>query len=232
MTRRRVAVVALCFALLFSTSKTLQLGAARSGGCTAAGHSARIGAARRALRRIHRPAMSPTRPSASTSKDGKLILESERMVPTTLTQNSPTEFGVPQTKMTLKFTLDAAGHGVTVVSIERSRGVFTSAPAIQFITSFTITSAPKSMIPMRDGIKLHTVILKPADIATPLPFLIQRTPYGCDGPAAHHSSAAAPNWRATDTSTSAETFAGASRAKAQFVMSRPQADHHDPKGRR
>ena len=37
------------------------------------------------------------------------------------------------------------------------------------------------MIPMRDGVKLHAVILKPADIATPLPFLMQRTPYGVDG---------------------------------------------------
>jgi uncharacterized protein len=37
------------------------------------------------------------------------------------------------------------------------------------------------MIPMRDGVKLHAVILKPADIAAPLPILIQRTPYGVDG---------------------------------------------------
>jgi predicted acyl esterase len=37
------------------------------------------------------------------------------------------------------------------------------------------------MIPMRDGVKLHAVILKPADISAPLPFLIQRTPYGASG---------------------------------------------------
>ena len=37
------------------------------------------------------------------------------------------------------------------------------------------------MIPMRDGVKLHAVILRPADIATPLPILIERTPYGVDG---------------------------------------------------
>ena len=29
------------------------------------------------------------------------------------------------------------------------------------------------MIPMRDGVKLHAVILKPADISTPLPFLLR-----------------------------------------------------------
>src|ERR1035441_9608952 len=34
------------------------------------------------------------------------------------------------------------------------------------------------MIPMRDGVRLQTVILSPKDPKGPLPFLIQRTPYG------------------------------------------------------
>jgi hypothetical protein len=34
------------------------------------------------------------------------------------------------------------------------------------------------MIPMRDGVKLYTVILSPVDATVPLPVLIQRTPYG------------------------------------------------------
>ncbi len=40
------------------------------------------------------------------------------------------------------------------------------------------------MIPMRDGVKLHTVIVRPAGSdksGEPLPFLMQRTPYGVDG---------------------------------------------------
>mgnify|MGYP002362768606 FL=1 len=37
------------------------------------------------------------------------------------------------------------------------------------------------MIPMRDGIKLHTVILSPANAAKPVPVLLQRTPYGASG---------------------------------------------------
>ncbi|HVY75525.1 MAG TPA: CocE/NonD family hydrolase [Puia sp.] len=36
------------------------------------------------------------------------------------------------------------------------------------------------MIPMRDGVKLNTIILSPADHSKPYPFLIQRTPYGVD----------------------------------------------------
>ena len=38
------------------------------------------------------------------------------------------------------------------------------------------------MIPMRDGIKLFTVVLTPTQTSSPGPFLIQRTPYGSDFP--------------------------------------------------
>lgn len=38
------------------------------------------------------------------------------------------------------------------------------------------------MIPMRDGIKLFTVVLVPTQHTNPIPFLIQRTPYGADFP--------------------------------------------------
>ena len=36
----------------------------------------------------------------------------------------------------------------------------------------------EAMIPMRDGVKLHTVILRPRDAKGPLPILFSRTPYG------------------------------------------------------
>ncbi|MGZ3998960.1 MAG: CocE/NonD family hydrolase, partial [Flavisolibacter sp.] len=39
------------------------------------------------------------------------------------------------------------------------------------------------MIPMRDGIKLHTVIFTPKNAEGKFPFLIQRTPYGASVPA-------------------------------------------------
>ncbi|MEO8412997.1 MAG: CocE/NonD family hydrolase [Ginsengibacter sp.] len=40
-----------------------------------------------------------------------------------------------------------------------------------------------AMIPMRDGIKLFTIIVSPVDAKEPSPFLIQRTPYGANFPA-------------------------------------------------
>ena len=47
------------------------------------------------------------------------------------------------------------------------------------ISQYKKTSA---MIPMRDGIKLYTVILSPVDAKQPMPVLIQRTPYGTNIP--------------------------------------------------
>lgn len=39
-----------------------------------------------------------------------------------------------------------------------------------------------TMVPMRDGVKLYTVILSPVDATKPVPVLIQRTPYGASIP--------------------------------------------------
>src|SRR5450432_2242569 len=47
------------------------------------------------------------------------------------------------------------------------------------ITAYKKTSA---MIPMRDGVKLFTIILTPVDAKKPVPVLIERTPYGADIP--------------------------------------------------
>src|SRR5438034_91380 len=40
------------------------------------------------------------------------------------------------------------------------------------------------MIPMRDGVRLHTVIVTPKTATAPLPILMERTPYGTEGFAA------------------------------------------------
>jgi predicted acyl esterase len=35
----------------------------------------------------------------------------------------------------------------------------------------------EAMVPMRDGVKLYTLILTPKDAKAPLPILLERTPY-------------------------------------------------------
>ncbi|HEX3101416.1 MAG TPA: CocE/NonD family hydrolase, partial [Pyrinomonadaceae bacterium] len=39
----------------------------------------------------------------------------------------------------------------------------------------------EQMVPMRDGVKLHTIIYKPKSSSEPLPIIFNRTPYGIDG---------------------------------------------------
>ena len=43
----------------------------------------------------------------------------------------------------------------------------------------------EAMVPMRDSVRLHTVILVPRSAGTPLPFLMARTPYGARGVNGH-----------------------------------------------
>lgn len=53
------------------------------------------------------------------------------------------------------------------------------------ISSYTRKSY---MIPMRDGVKLYTVVLTPTQQISPGPFLIERTPYGAEIPIPEDSS--------------------------------------------
>jgi len=89
-------------------------------------------------------------------------------------------------------------------------------------------SREEVMIPMRDGVRLHTVILRPADTREPLPFLIERTPYGVDG-----SDSDSINARFTELARSGYIFAmqdirGRYKSEGRFVMMRPLALHSDP----
>ena len=74
----------------------------------------------------------------------------------------------------------AAIFSFTVIfALASSRGDATQAqaPAPDFSQSFNKTDV---MIPMRDGVRLHTEIYAPKDAAEKLPLLLERTPYGLE----------------------------------------------------
>ena len=54
--------------------------------------------------------------------------------------------------------------------------------------TFSLYQKKTAMIPMRDGIKLFTVIMSPVGNNKPLPILITRTPYGADLPVKEDSA--------------------------------------------
>ena len=62
-------------------------------------------------------------------------------------------------------------------------GVLLSASLVQAQQTDTAFTFEEVMIPMRDGVKLQTVILAPRDQKEALPILFRRTPYGVPGAA-------------------------------------------------
>src|SRR5271155_761878 len=85
-----------------------------------------------------------------------------------------------------------------------------------------------AMIPVRDGVKLHVVILRPAGSETggeALPFLMQRTPYGTAG-----ASSASVNGSKPELATSGYIFVyadirGRYESEGKFVMNRAIVAH-------
>ncbi|SPE17511.1 Alpha-amino acid ester hydrolase [Candidatus Sulfotelmatomonas gaucii] len=160
-------------------------------------------------------------------QDGKLIVESARMVPLELSPISKTLFSVDGIGTTATFTLDSSGRGASVSLSDQPSIVYvrTGEPIRHVFHDYVRTDV---MIPMRDGVKLRAVILKPADITTALPILIERTPYGVDGTTGASFFALRPELARDGYIYVGEDIRGRFKSQGKFVMARPLADHHDP----
>jgi putative CocE/NonD family hydrolase len=170
----------------------------------------------------------PDVPLSFYVKNGKLTIEAENSVPMELSQISDVEFAFPGPKMTVRFTADETGQGKSMTFSGAADMAYTrTGPAIHHI--FHDYQRTEAMIPMRDGVKLHVVILKPVDIAEPLPFLMQRTPYGCGGTSGAMFFSQRPELARAGYIYVCADIRGRYESKGEFVMSRPMADHHNPK---
>jgi uncharacterized protein len=83
------------------------------------------------------------------------------------------------------------------------------------------------MVPVRDGVKLYTVVLRPTDAAGPLPFLITRTPYGADRAA--KGFAESKNVFDSQYLFVYQDLRGRYKSEGTFVMMRPVRDRRDSK---
>jgi putative CocE/NonD family hydrolase len=91
---------------------------------------------------------------------------------------------------------------------------------------FKITQA---MVPMRDGVKLHTVIFIPKDAAGPLPFLLMRTPYGAPESPLPLKAAPYHELVAEGYIFVFQDIRGRYKSEGAFVMQRPPRDRRDPR---
>ena len=92
--------------------------------------------------------------------------------------------------------------------------------------SFARTEA---MIPMRDGVKLHTVILTPQTQGEALPILMTRTPYGVNEWTSDLLNLEFQEFVADGYTFVFQDIRGKFESEGQFVMVRPPRDKRDSK---
>ena len=219
---RRIAFAVLCLALL----PTIPASPSTQSAAATAQQVAPIGLD--ALSGEYTNSEEPGTPFSFYVQNGKLVIESDRQVPTELTPISATEFGQPESNVKLTFTLDSSGRGATMVDSYEPNAIFRrTGPPVHHV--FHDYQRAEVMIPMRDGVKLHAIILKPADISAPLPFLMQRTPYGVDGTTRATFFEYRPELARSGYIYVAEDIRGRYKSEGEFVMMRPLADHSDSK---
>ncbi len=88
------------------------------------------------------------------------------------------------------------------------------------------------MIPMRDGVKLHAVLLLPSGFSASgekLPFLMERTPYGVDGFTSQQVNDRKPELAASGYIFVFEDIRGRYKSEGQFVMNRAIVVHSTKK---
>ncbi|WP_263358471.1 CocE/NonD family hydrolase [Acidicapsa ligni] len=170
----------------------------------------------------------PDTPLSFYAKDGKLYIESERRIPSALTALSASEFTSRNPQITYRFTPSASAGTLTISTHGDLDATLTrTGDAVHHL--FHHYDRREEMIPMRDGVKLHVVILTPTDISTPVPFLMQRTPYGVDDSTEASFFAQRPELARAGYIYVGADIRGRFKSEGEFKMMRPLADHHDPK---
>lgn len=119
-------------------------------------------------------------------------------------------------------TVDPDGH--ILLDAERTGATPPEIPAYRDYTR------REAMIPMRDGVRLHTVILVPTDLepgkSAPLPFLMERTPYGVDEEDSRQINMEKPDLASSGYIWIFQDIRGRYRSEGKFVMNRPIVAHN------
>lgn len=171
----------------------------------------------------------------SIYRDGDhLYVNGERIPPVELLPDSPDRFSVKASDIKYIFERGADGQ---VTGLRRvAEGAESTAKRISDSPvryHFRPYNREEVMIPMRDGVKLHAILLRPTDTDKPLPFLMQRTPYGVA-----ESTSDSINRRYSELARSGYIFVmedirGRYGSEGKFVMNRPvvhvTGNHTDPK---
>ncbi len=169
--------------------------------------------------------LEPDTPVSVYVQDGKLLAESDRMIPTELIPRSATEFVLAGSEDKIRFSLDGFGKGtaLSIASEPNSNYLRTGEPVHHLFHDYRRSEV---MITMRDGVRLHAVVLQPADIKVPLPILLQRTPYGVDDTTCAIFFARRPELARAGYIYVNEDIRGRYKSEGTFLMMRPLVKHN------
>jgi putative CocE/NonD family hydrolase len=134
----------------------------------------------------------------------------------------------------IEFHRDAGGvvTGLRIVAdndgrvLEEARRIST---ADERISHYRPYMRQDVMIPMRDGVRLHAVVLRPTETAdlpgNGIPFLMDRTPYGVDDSSSESVNQSKPELAASGYIFVYEDIRGRYKSEGTFVMNRPIVAH-------
>jgi putative CocE/NonD family hydrolase len=168
---------------------------------------------------------------------GTLYEESERRERQKLTPDSTSEtadrFRIESPKAHVLFLRDASSaiSGLRVV-LDRDGHILAEEKRFSTATTrlnhYREYKRQEAMLPMRDGVRLHAVILRPAHVEAGevLPFLMYRTPYGVDEFDSQSVNQDKPELSASGYIFVYQDIRGRYKSEGQFVMNRPIVPHN------
>jgi putative CocE/NonD family hydrolase len=165
---------------------------------------------------------------------GKLTAEGDKNAPTELKAEDQDRFSMNNGRFELTFVRDAQGNVGRMKFLahagrhpgERIFDRVSDAP-IQ-LNKFRAYARTEMMIPMRDGVLLETVVIRPTGSETvgePLPFLMERTPYGTGSMSSNSVNATEPELAASGYLFVYQDIRGRYKSQGKFVMNRAIVAH-------
>lgn len=184
---------------------------------------------------LYKDAADPDAVISIYREGGHVFEEGERNLRLELFQQTRDKFATEGSPFTLEFARDATGKatGMTLTVLGGPRVgekllLTRVSEQEQRLNHFRPYTRQEVMIPVRDGAKLHAIILRPEGSeksGEALPFLMQRTPYGVDGATSNSVNGTKPELAASGYIFIEEDIRGRYKSEGQFVMNRAIVAH-------
>lgn len=170
------------------------------------------------------PPDSPIDRVSVSVAEGRLTIESDRNPPTALDAKQADDFSLREPPLALHFERDPTGKVIALSFAGARLARSGDRPERLFTASNRPYLRQDVDIAMRDGVRLHTVIMRPeaeASGISALPFLMLRTPYGTDGISSRAVNATKPELALSGYIFVYQDIRGRGRSGGTFEMMRP-----------